>query len=93
MDSIPIKEAIAFGTWYECHAIQYDKPINFRMRLLGFRQTSFAEHYASPTNWQSEGVLWMLSFDIVNVNKSALNCDSASGVMQLTDEQSDIHRF
>jgi hypothetical protein len=87
MNKIPLKQAVSSGVWYECRAKQYDEKVHFRLRVLGFERTSVEE--LDPSNEQgvtAEGVLWLLSLEVVNLSKKPVDASTLPDVMRLIDE-------
>ena len=88
MNSIPIKEAITSGAWYECHARCYQEPIQFRLRVLAFERTSVVQ--INPQLVRSvtvEGVLWLLSVEVVNLDKAPVGAWRVRHVISLKDAE------
>ena len=67
MDKLSLKQAIASGTWFECHAKWYDEELCFRLRVLSFEQASVEEIDPSLVDEVTiEGVLWLLFVEVVS---------------------------
>ena len=86
MSTIPIKEAIKFGGWLEYDGKFYNGPLVFRFKVLRFARPSPAEIGPRPGAPALEGVLWGLSMQVVNLNKTAISPVEIHHVMRLVDQ-------
>lgn len=88
MSKIPLKEAIATGAWLDCHAIScYREEFSFRLQLKGFHRASNGEIDRSMINEIFvEGVVWLLSFDVVNLTKGPINGWYVREAIRLVDQ-------
>ena len=68
MTKIPLKQAIASGMWLECHAKHYQEEIDFHLKVVGFDRTS-VEEIGERSEYPIEGILWLLSVEVVNLCK------------------------
>lgn len=86
MNSISISEAIASGVWYDCTAFCFEEQMTFRLRALGFERTTVAEiepRLSPPV--AVEGVLWLLSVEVVNLDKAPIRASNVADAFSLTD--------
>ncbi len=92
MSNIPLKEAIASGAWLECHArfkvdAGNEKEIHYRLRVLAFARTSVDDIDASLVGKVLvEGVLWLLSVEVVIVSKMPIDGHWFQHSIKLIDE-------
>jgi len=88
MSNIPLKEAIASGAWLECHTIScYREEFSFRLQLKEFHRASNGEIDRSMINEIFvEGVLWLLSFDVVNLTKGPIDGWYVRNALRLVDQ-------
>lgn len=87
MNKIPLKQAIASGSWFECHAKRYDEQLHFRLRVLAFEKASVEEIDPSLVDTVTiEGVLWLLSVAVVSLNKTPTDAHKVRDASKLIDE-------
>ncbi len=93
MSSVPLKEAIASGAWLECHAKSTvnggnEREIHYRLRVLAFTRTSVEDISPSLVGQVLvEGILWLLSVEVVNLCKTGFNASRIKYSIKLVDEE------
>jgi len=89
MSNIPLKEAIASGTWLDCHAKRYHDEVNFRLKVMAFDRTSVEELGGWPPGDREdpiEGILWLLSVEVVNLCKTPQRVWEIKRTIKVVDE-------
>jgi len=90
MSNIPLKEAIASGAWLECHinAFRYDVERGCRLRVVAFERKSVEEIVEVPLDmeFRVEGVLWVLSIEVVNLSKTPMRASRIKRSIRLVDK-------
>ena len=87
MNRVSVTKAIETGTWYECKWKHYDEEFHFRLRILGFNPTTVAEIDVSLIDKvKIEGILWLISIEVVNLNKQPFRPDVIPDSLMLMDE-------
>ena len=87
MNSIPIKAAISSGAWYQCQSVSWNGQLDFRLRVLSFERRTVAEiDRRLVGKVVIEGVLWLLSVEVVNVSKEPIDAKLIGPIIRLIDE-------
>lgn len=87
MNKISVTEAIAGGAWYECKGMYFDEDLHFRLRVLGFSRTTIEEIDASLVDEiELEGILWLMSVEVVNLCKKPVDAYNLKYALSLLDE-------
>jgi hypothetical protein len=86
MNGIPVRKAIESGSWYECIGRYFNEELRFRLRVLGFSATTVGEiDETLGAKMQTEGVLWLLSIQVVSLCKEPVDAWKVRDVVMLTD--------
>ena len=85
MKVFEISKCIESGSWLEGHI--EDNDVRFRIRLLGFGKVDLNEIESEEecSFDLSEGVLWILFLEVVNLTKSNVSCDDIKQYLRLVD--------
>lgn len=87
MKRVSLKEGVSSGKWYECQADYCGEKFRFRIRFVGFQRSSVEEIDASLVDEVTlEGVLWILSLEVVNLNKKSMRGLDVREIARLIDE-------
>lgn len=87
MNKVPLKKAIASGSWFECHAKSNGEEIHFRLRILAFERCSLDELDPSQADAVTiEGVLWLLTVEVVSLRKTPTDACLVRYASKLIDE-------
>lgn len=87
MKKISLRDVIAAGTWFECHAKCYDEDLHFRLRVVAFTRTSVEE--IDPTQVNKvvvEGILWLLHIEVVNLGKTPTSACRLGRKIKVADQ-------
>lgn len=87
MNKIPLKEAIDASAWLECHWKTYDEEFNCRLRIVTF--TTFDKVGIDTSLLKAigdNGVLWLMTLEVVNLCKTPFEAWQLSDCMKLLDE-------
>lgn len=83
---VPLKDAIESGGWYECVGRCFDEEHRFRLRVLDFVETTVDEIDDSLAV-EVEGVLWLMSVEIISLCKEPCSADHVADTIALMDSE------
>ena len=90
MSNISLKEATKSGAWLECHlnATRYDLERDCRVLVVAFERKSVEEIVEAPLarDLAGEGVLWVLSIEVVNLTKTPMRAPRIKRSIRLVDK-------
>jgi hypothetical protein len=91
MSTFQMRQALDSGTWFRCTGKSYLGSHSFRLRFKSFRVVA-AEEIDNPTSIKdinlTEGLLWILSIDVVNTGREAIRPYDVTYPLRLVDHDS-----
>jgi len=88
MKNVQLKKAIESGAWHECSGKYFGEERPFRIRVLGFCRKTIEEIDQSLLNKvEIEGILWLMSVELVSLCKKPVDAVGIRNLLTLTDEE------
>jgi hypothetical protein len=87
---VPVKDAINNATWLQCEERSNLFEANlFRIKLNSFKKLNLSEvdEPEKIEELDSNGVLWIMNLELVNLNKQPLRCNLGPGSLILLDQE------
>tara|TARA_R100000935_G_scaffold56440_1_gene87970 strand:+ start:2156 stop:2623 length:468 start_codon:yes stop_codon:yes gene_type:complete len=86
---VPVKEAINSGVWLLCEQRNNLFETNqFRLKVNSFRKIKLSEvdEPDKMKNFDSNGVLWLMQIEVINLNKQPLSSNDGPNNLTLLDQ-------
>lgn len=86
---VPVKEAINSGAWLQCEKRSNLFEANqFRIKIKSFKKLNLSEvdEPEEIKNFDSNGVLWIMNIEVVNLNKQPLHSSDGPYNLILIDQ-------